>query len=67
MEDSVALLHGMSCSKNQNGFNSTFSSPELPAGEYDLKASKPGQFTVKTEGNVTKKSKNFLYILEEAK
>jgi hypothetical protein len=67
MEDSVAMLHVMSCSKNQNGFNWTFSFPELPAGKYDLKASEPGSFTVKTDVNVTKISKNFLDIPEDAK
>ena len=44
-----------------------FSFPELPEGTYQLKASKPRFFTVKTTVNITKESNNFLDLVEEGK
>lgn len=42
-----------------------FSLPGLPEGTYNLKASKPGWATIKVVVNVTRKSKNFLDLVEE--
>jgi hypothetical protein len=44
-----------------------FCFPELPEGTYQIKASQPHFFTVKTAVNITRKSKNFLDLVEEGK